>query len=161
MKYVIKPMEEKDSKEICKWVYQSKYSVYNIKEDDENVSEFLNGEYYSAFDEEDQLVGFFCYGRSAQVPAGRTYGIYKDGSYIDIGLGMRPDLCGQGRGYAFMLEGMKFAAELFSKRKFRLTVAAFNQRAIKLYLKIGFYPVFSFPTNGGSGNIQFIVMKTV
>ena len=46
-----------------------------------------------------------------------------------IGLGLRPDLTGQGLGEELIAAGLRFAAERFGSRAFTLTVAAFNERA--------------------------------
>lgn len=56
----------------------------------------------------------------------------------DMGLGMRPALCGKGEGYSFVISGIDFAQDRFNASEFRLTVAAFNSRAIRMYNKIGF-----------------------
>ena len=112
-----------------------------------------------ALDEKEKLVGFYCFGSSAQVPAGNKYKVYDDIDFLDIGLGMRPELCGSGRGYEFFLEGVEFARKIFPSKKLRLTVAAFNNRAISLYKKIGFREVISFDRKGTDGVMTFIVME--
>lgn len=50
---------------------------------------------------------------------------------------MNPALCGQGKGLYFVNAGLTFVREKFAVTGFRLTVAAFNQRAIKVYEKPG------------------------
>lgn len=47
-----------------------------------------------------------------------------------------PDLCGLGG--AFLSLCLRFAQETYGASRFRLSVAAFNQRAIKVYQKAGF-----------------------
>ncbi|WP_442871699.1 GNAT family N-acetyltransferase [Anaerocolumna sp. MB42-C2] len=59
---------------------------------------------------------------------------------LDIGLGMKPILCGKGYGYSFVKSGLDFAQGNFNIKQIRLTVAAFNTRAIRIYEKIGFQP---------------------
>jgi len=57
---------------------------------------------------------------------------------------MKPDLTGKGMGEIFFQAGIAFAAEELNSKMFRLSVATFNKRAIRLYKNIGFQvgPVF-------------------
>ena len=57
---------------------------------------------------------------------------------VEIGLGLRPDLTGQGLGLQFFLEGVAFARDRFPGRRVTLNVAAFNERAITVYERAGF-----------------------
>lgn len=94
-------MQEKDRESaisISNWRYDAPYDFYNM--DSDNIKELINGSYSAIMDDSDSLVGFFCVGSSAQVPAGHEQGAYsEDGSedgFVDVGLGMRPDLTGKG-----------------------------------------------------------------
>ncbi len=49
---------------------------------------------------------------------------------------------------------MDYAKHQFGFSKFRLTVASFNQRAIKMYLKVGFVEIGRFIVS----TYEFIVM---
>ncbi|WP_231710683.1 hypothetical protein [Gracilibacillus suaedae] len=51
-------------------------------------------------DKNNGLVGFFCIGKPAQVPAGFKVGAYQEG-FVDIGIGMKPELTGRGNGSSF------------------------------------------------------------
>lgn len=159
MKLTIKPMNYEQAKQISKWIYKEPYSIYSMVESDECINELLDGSYFSVFDEKYELVGYYCFGDSAKVPAGNQYGVYDFKNIIDIGLGIKPNLCGQGIGYDFLKAGLDFAKNKFSVRKFRLTVAAFNERAIKVYAKLGFKKINSFERISKHGNTKFIVMN--
>lgn len=98
---------------------------------DDCIDELLNGTYFSASDKENNLIGYYCFGESAQVPVGKQFGVYDCKDSTDIGLGVNPNLCGQGIGLTFLKSGLDFAKNKRSAKMFRLTVAAFNQRAIK------------------------------
>lgn len=87
--------------------------------------------------EDEETVGFFCVGKSAQVPSGKHYGVYED-SCIDMGLGIDPQLVGKGSGAKFVLFVLRSIEETRQELPVRLTVAAFNKRAIHLYKKLGF-----------------------
>lgn len=158
IKYQIKQMNIEEVNQIVKWKYLSPYSIYNMNETAECLNELLNGSYYSVLDGVDNLIGYFCFGKSAQVPAGNLYGAYNDDDYTDIGLGVRPDLCGKGLGLRFLEQGINFARREFSAEKFRLTVAGFNQRAINVYERAGFIKEISFERVSEKGRIEFIVM---
>jgi [ribosomal protein S18]-alanine N-acetyltransferase len=108
MAYIIKEMNISDARQIAKWTYNNEYSIYSMEGNKEQIDELLDSSYYSVHENND-LIGYFCFGKSAQVPAGNSYGIYDDTEYIDIGLGLRPDLCGKGNGLEFIIEGMVFA----------------------------------------------------
>jgi ribosomal-protein-alanine N-acetyltransferase len=60
---------------------------------------------------------------------------------ITIGLGMRPDLTGQGQGLAFVKAGLAFSQKRYAPTAFRLLVFTWNQRAINVYLHAGFHIV--------------------
>ncbi len=133
---MIVPMNAQDALQIAGWAYENEYSLYSIGLNSAAVCELMNGEYYAATDKHNNLIGYFCFGESARIPAAQ------DDAYspemLDIGLGMRPDLCGRGKGYSFLKSGLHFAKDSFDMNSLRLTVAAFNIRAIRVYERIGF-----------------------
>ena len=57
---------------------------------------------------------------------------------MDVELGMRPDLTGRGLGAEFVLAVLRFSKDDYSPPTFRLTVAAFNLRAVRMYERVGF-----------------------
>ncbi len=162
MKLKVKRITSYDeAKIIANWKYDEPYAIYKMDENDSSLRELLDGSYYSATDEEDNLTGYFCFGKSARVAAGEMAGVYHEGGFTDIGLGMAPDLCGRGYGYDFMQAGMHFARKRLSINKFRLTVAAFNVRAIKVYEKLGFIKTGSFKRVSEDRSVEFIVMNLI
>ncbi len=121
---------------IAAWTYPGVYAFYNFTQDAETMRELLDGSYFACFDEAGALTGFFCFGASARILAEETDVYAQD--MLDVGLGMRPNLCGKGGGAAFVKEGLAFAYATFGAAHVRLTVAAFNLRAIRAYEKAGF-----------------------
>ena len=121
----------------------SKYHQVNYYiQDREDLEEFLHpkswqGKYFAVLDEADELVGFFSFS--------------KEDETVAIGLGLRPDYTGRGLGLGFVESGLEFAREKFAPSMFRLIVAMFNQRAIRVYERAGFRhdKVFMHETNGG------------
>ncbi|WP_223066338.1 hypothetical protein [Paenibacillus caui] len=101
MKYSYHPMTLVDANEIITWKYDDAYSINNFSGEDDELSELMNGEYISTYDAEENLVGFICHGESARVPGGTKAGFYKEQDYIDIGLGLKPDLTGKKMGFTY------------------------------------------------------------
>ncbi|MFL0269360.1 GNAT family N-acetyltransferase [Candidatus Clostridium radicumherbarum] len=158
MELNIKQMHYDEAKQISKWVYKEPYSIYSMDGSDNCIDELLNGTYFSVSDRENNLLGYYCFGESAQVPVGNQFGVYDCKDITDVGLGISPNLCGQGLGLKFFNSGLDFARNNLSAKGFRLTVAAFNQRAIKVYQRAGFEKVNSFERKMETGKIDFLVM---
>jgi [ribosomal protein S18]-alanine N-acetyltransferase len=140
-----KEMIRSYAQNILTWSYEPPYDLYNNDDSEESMNELLNGSYVAVVNENDQLVGFYCTGVSSHVPAGNKYGAY-DIPMLDVGIGLRPELTGQGNGASFfswVLETIQKSGE-----PIRLTVGTFNTRAIKLYEKLGFKKHLEFEANG-------------
>ena len=146
MKLSIEQMNEELANEILNWKYDKPYDFYNNEVTDEALQELLDGTYYALVDELKELIGFFCIGNSAQVPIGNRFGVYVD-EYVDMGLGMNPNLVGKGNGFKFCSYIMNFIKENYQDTPIRLTVAKFNRRAIHLYEKLGFVLKDEFSTD--------------
>jgi len=145
------PMTVDHATVILQWKYPSPYDFYNLETSEEAYAELLDGSYQAVIAQK-QLTGFFCTGRSAQVPPGRSLHLYPD-DHLDIGLGRQPELTGQGTGFtfcSFVLETVKAQSTL----PLRLTVASFNERAIHLYEQLGFRQHATFSTTHGT----FLIM---
>ncbi|MEN2466115.1 GNAT family N-acetyltransferase [Ornithinibacillus sp. JPR2-1] len=135
---------------ILEWKYEKPYDLYNNVLSGDAIIE-LTSSSYKAILSKDRVVGFYCTGKDAQVPAGNEVGAYER-ECVDIGLGMHPDLTGKGFGtpfFAYILEDISTTPQCL-----RLTVADFNKRAIRLYEKFGFVKVRAFHR----GEMKFIVM---
>ncbi|MEH7461950.1 GNAT family N-acetyltransferase [Bacillus thuringiensis] len=137
-----------EAKEINTWQYEAPYEIYSFNGEDDTLKELLDGTYYGVCDEQDTFIGYFCFGDNAQVPGGRDAKLYTTERVIDIGLGMKPALTGKGLGISFLQAGLQFAKEEFRPETIRLSVAAFNERAIHLYMKAGFQKKVSFVSRG-------------
>ncbi len=142
-------MSDDEAREISNWRYGPPYDFYDATSDEDDLRELLDPErrkdaYFSAFDDEGDLVGFF------QVEA--------ECETVDVGLGLRSDLMGAGLGLDFVLAGLDFGRERFSPARFTLAVATFNERAIRVYEKAGFSrgDVYTHRTNGGE--FSFLAM---
>ncbi len=159
MELKIAHMHYNEAKQISKWIYKAPYSIYSMDGSDDCINELIQENYYSVTDENNHLIGYYCFGESAQVPAGKHFSIYDSNDLTDIGLGINPDLCGQGLGLNFLHKGLVFARTNFSTKRFRLTVAAFNHRAINVYQKAGFEKCNSFTRIIENSKTEFLVMS--
>lgn len=137
MKFAADSMTEDAAAEVLNWHYPYPYDFYNNEATGESIAEMLDGSYRKIQDEKEGIVGFYCTGKSAQVPAGRIVDAYPNG-FIDFGLGMQPALTGQGRGNDFFAYIHQELHQIHPKKRLRLTVATFNRRAIRLYENFGF-----------------------
>lgn len=158
MQINIEPMNYDAAKQISKWIYKEPYSIYSMDGSDNCIDELLNGTYFLVSDKESNLIGYYCFGKSAQVPVGNKLGVYNCKDIIDIGLGIKPNLCGQGLGLKFLNNGLDFAKNKLSAKRVRLTVATFNKRAIKVYKNAGFEKIYSFERIAETEKVEFWVM---
>lgn len=158
-KYIVQSMNIEIASKIVKWVYEDPYSIYNFYDTREAIEELVNQNYHAVF-ESNNLIGYFCFGYSARIPTEDdvAYSI----EALDIGLGMKPEICGKGLGYDFLKAGLTFAKENFigEKQVIRLTVAEFNQRAVNLYGKAGFVHS-KIIKHSKTGNKFYIMQLTV
>ena len=157
MQYHIIPMNPEYAAEISVWQYPAPYSIYSMDGSQELLNELQDGSYWVAQDNSDEVIDYFCFGENARVPTQDTIVVYQFEDALDVGLGMRPDICGRGLGLDFILCGLDYATKAYSHRVLRLTVAAFNERAITVYQQVGFEYVSSF-VRSGAAPMKFHVM---
>ena len=136
-------MDDASAHAIVSWRYEPPYDVYNLDPDDaEKAAQALmdpQNAYHTLSNQQGDLLAYCCFGADAQVPGGD----YTDPA-LDIGLGVRPDLTGQGEGPAFASAVLEFAQRTFTPAMFRVTVAGFNKRALRVWEKAGFNPAQTF-----------------
>jgi RimJ/RimL family protein N-acetyltransferase len=146
-------MDRASALEIIQWRYPPPYDFYNLAEGEDTLAYALDPQnnLYALRDENSQLVGFCSFGKDGQVPGG-DYG--QDA--MDIGMGIRPDLTGQGKGLEYARCVLKYARQRFMPVRFRVTIAAFNRRAQKVWAGLGFRPVQNFLHL--ESNCEFVVM---
>ena len=137
MVFQVEPLREADARAILTWRYPEPYDFYNPPDDgrdEQYVNAFLDPrlKFHAVRDQARMLAGFCSYGLDGQVQGGD----YRDDA-LDIGLGMRPELTGQGHGAAFFEAILQHGIAAFAPHRFRLTVADFNTRAMRLYEAFG------------------------
>ena len=150
MDYGIRPMSATDAQAVCQCRYPGEYGFYDMDADPDDLREFLNFEgwepdtKFAVTDGSGELVGFYEF-------------VTRDG-VTEVGLGLRPDLAGDGLGREFLRFGLRFAAERFRPRRFKLAVVTFNQRAITVYERVGFAITQRFVQNTNGGHYEFVEM---
>ena len=129
MHLFISPITEADVRAILTWRYPEPYALYSMVSDNPagDLSYFLDpaNAFQRVANEQGDLIGFCSFGQDAQVPGGD----YTTDA-LDIGLGMCPDLTGQGLGSSFLAAILDHALRQFAPIRLRATVAAFNRRCI-------------------------------
>ncbi len=159
MRFNLTPITRADAQAISRWRYSGPYSVYDG--DPASVGSLLEPRffYHAVRDDQGGLAGYLCFGEDARVSAGRRLGVYERERALDVGLGMRPDLAGRGMGEEFVTSGLRFANATYSPPAFRLTVATFNRRAIRVYERVGFEPVEAFGATTPGGEREWLLMR--
>jgi [ribosomal protein S18]-alanine N-acetyltransferase len=142
-RFTFRPIDMTSAYQIATWQYPPPYHFYStdLAEVAETVRNLLRPHYhyYTVWDTQAALSGYCCFGLDARVRGGD----YRAAA-LDVGIGLRPDLTGQGLGAAFLTAVLVFGQEQFTPVAFRATVAASNQRALRVCAKVGFLPVQQF-----------------
>jgi [ribosomal protein S18]-alanine N-acetyltransferase len=103
------------------WRYEPPYDFYDGEDEPVQNPE----RFFVVRDDAGDLVGFYYFDEQEDA--------------VEIGLGLRPDLTGRGLGLQFFRDGVAFARRTFRQERVVLNVAAFNERAIKVYERAGFH----------------------
>jgi RimJ/RimL family protein N-acetyltransferase len=130
-----RPFTEQDAQTVASWRYPEPYAAYDLDPWNRDVlAALLRPEnHYHAILREGEVIGFLCLGEDGRVP-GWNY----DDSALDLGMGLRPDLTGQGQGSAFLAGVISFVLRQHAAATLRATVVSWNQRALHLCLSAGF-----------------------
>lgn len=150
MEYKLEEMTQEQAEDIAfNWHYNGEFSFYDMESDKEDLVEFLDphqrGNSNFVVMNGTEVIGFFTFNKVTQ-------------NTIDLGLGMRPDLTGNGNGLGFLIAGLDFAKAKYNPEKIILSVATFNQRAIKVYRKLGFEEVETFIQDTNGRRYEFLKM---
>jgi ribosomal-protein-alanine N-acetyltransferase len=127
--FVLRPLTQADAEQIAAWAYPGEYGFYDFASDPDDLALLLDGErrgdtFHAADGDDGRLAGFFQVERRSD--------------HVEIGLGLRPDLCGRGLGEGFTRAGIDLARRAHGPVRITLAVAAFNARAITVYERCGF-----------------------
>ena len=143
-------MNQQEAEEIANdWKYDNIYSFYDMTADKEDFLEFIDSS-------KPGNKCFSCY-LGNELFAYYSIDIIEE-SEAELGLGLKPDFTGKGHGINFVNSVINHATSMYGICSFTLSVALFNERAIKVYKKAGFVEdgVFIQKTNGG--DYEFLKM---
>ncbi|KKO52570.1 GNAT family N-acetyltransferase [Paenibacillus sp. DMB20] len=151
-KFQTAPMQAEHAAEICTWSYPPPYNIYGWLPWEQMVQlgiEFgdpyiRQQQYVSILDEKRRLWGF------AQ--------LFPMEGVLRIGLGMRPDWCGNGMGKRFVEAVVREARQRKPHDEIDLEVLTWNERAIRTYRKAGFVITDSYERMTPSGMAMFYCM---
>ncbi|WP_216378137.1 GNAT family N-acetyltransferase [Arcanobacterium phocae] len=144
-------MDQKDAMEIANlWKYPDQYSFYDMTEDVDDYNEIVDPkqrENYFSIKENGSLIGYFV--------------VDSNDDSVTLGLGMRPELTGQGKGESFLNYIISFIVKKYKPTKIKLSVVDFNKRAMKVYKKCGFKETGTsmLPSNGSVFNFVHMERK--
>ncbi len=145
------PLSRPFAADICTWRYPAPYDCYDMT--DADPDELVHPELgFFAVVQGGTLVGFWSFGSDGRVP-GWEY----DEAALDTGGGLRPELTGRGLGKQAMSTGLAFGRAQFAPAAFRVTVAAFNNRALRTVVALGFKPLGSFTAATDSRGFEVLL----
>ncbi|HET9909118.1 MAG TPA: GNAT family N-acetyltransferase [Anaerolineales bacterium] len=155
MNFTFRPLDINSAGAIITWHYEPPYDIYDMASTDpEDTLQYLldpQNAFHGMYGQSNELEAFCSFGADGQVTGG-DYSV----PAFDIGLGIRPDLTGQGRGSEFVSAVIDFADQTYTPDRLRVTISAFNRRAQRVWQKAGFQVIQKF--QGGWANMDFVVM---
>jgi [ribosomal protein S18]-alanine N-acetyltransferase len=155
MKLKFQQIEKRHILAILNWSYPSPYNCYNFDPDTipENLDYFLDlkNNFWAILNLQDELEGYCSFGSDGQVPGG-NYSM----AALDIGMGIRPDLVGQGKGKHYAQAVVREGMSQYEVQQLRVTIADFNKRAQRVWGKLGFKQVEKFIKVGSEE--KFVIM---
>jgi len=158
MRFDFQPMDKDAARAVLGWRYEPPYDVYNtLRQHFEKDLELLldpRHAYHKLTDETGDVVAYCCFGPDGQVPGG-DYAL----DALDIGLGLRPDLTGRGQGSTYVSAVLDFARENFAPPAFRVTIAEFNKRALRVWQNAGFQVLQTFPRQGDGRPFSVLTLE--
>jgi RimJ/RimL family protein N-acetyltransferase len=114
--------------EMAEWRYPGPWAVYDVSGPIDPAEGF-----WAVLDESDAVVGYACFGVEARVP-----GFEERSGVLDVGIGMRPELTGQGRGREFAAAVLEHGQSVTGARRLRAVVQDWNARSRRLLTGLGF-----------------------
>ena len=142
--------------DILTWRYPAPYECYDVSDVEPEFFLDPGNGFFALVSGSDELIGFRSFGVDGRVPGGDY-----DDSALDTGGGLRPSLTGQGLGRLAIQTGLEFGRRRYAPAAFRVTVARFNRRALRVVTSLGFRPVSSFAATTDGRRFEILVRDEV
>ncbi len=153
------PVDRTDIELMTSWHYPPPYDIYNLNHppSEQEIADWLDPAIHchALVNGDGEMLAFVTFGPDGQVGGGDY-----SADALDIGMGVRPDLTGQGLGRRFAQAVIKFAIATYQPSALRVTIAAFNQRAIRVWENLEFQPVQQFPSRFDQREFITFLRKT-
>lgn len=154
MKLFVGKLTEESAKQVCAWKYEGEYSVYDFVPWDTasrqgwsvTDPEAREAGFRAVTDEQGEFIGFFRMTKDEQ-------------EKIEVGLGLRPDRCGQGIGKDFVKLITQYTLNQHPGRRICMEVRTFNKRAIKCYEACGYKIVLRHHKKFPWGSDEYFLME--
>ena len=119
------------AEDVAAWHYEPPWDFYDLASDPHDAAAMRDasraGHLRAVLGEDGRLEAFWYFDWHDDV--------------TEVGIGLRPELTGCGRGESFLQAQLDYASSRWRPATFRLFVAAWNERAIRLYRRFGFQEV--------------------
>jgi len=123
----VTPLTSADAARIASWRYPGSYSTYDISDPSS-----LARDHFGVV-EDDELVGYCCFGAPA-----RVCGAHAEHGTLDIGYALEPNRMGRGLGNRFGAVVLEFACQNYAPERFRLYILDWNKRSRTVAARLGF-----------------------
>jgi [ribosomal protein S18]-alanine N-acetyltransferase len=148
-------LEKEHALALLNWRYTSPYDYYNFNADtiQEDMRYLLDSKnaFCAILNLQGELEGYCSFGSDGQVPGGEY-----SSEALDIGMGIRPDLVGKGRGRQYAQAVVRYGTNQYGAQQLRVTIAEFNKRAQRVWEQLGFEQVEKFVKIGSEE--EFVIM---
>lgn len=124
----VRQLTIEDGMDISMWRYPGAWAVYDALEPPQG-----DDGYWAVTDARDRLVGFCCLGNAA-----RPAGLEHEPGTLDVAIGIRPELTGEGLGTDLGRLAVDHARKVSEGRRLRCAVPAWNARGLDAARAAGF-----------------------
>jgi [ribosomal protein S18]-alanine N-acetyltransferase len=146
----VRALTHDDAVRIAAWRYGGPWATYDLASSDTIEDELPL--YTAIVDSHDVLHAFSCVDSAARVP-----GLEPDPRFLDVGIGLDPELVGKGRGSEFGRLVMRNLEIEDPAQRFRAVVQSWNERSLRLGRRLGFTVAGTHSTDG----TEYAILVTV